>query len=284
MRRVPGWLLLTALALAAFPQHAGSQLRPTIDIQTSGRVPQAVIDRHRQILEGAMAYYTRQFGENPVASAVLHLSENTDRQAQELARVLSWEPSRAAYTARNFRSITMEQHIFINLAKHPDPEHHVAHELMHIWQRSWAQGAGGRGRGPQWLLEGMADVYGAQFAAATVDPEFYRKRIESAYVAIGERWPTVSGLSFATLISLDQWMQASVSLRGSSYSSGLIYAVATATYAYLEGRSSPQGVVSFLKAMGAGLPYSGAFSTAFTMTPEEFEASVKRHLREQLDG
>jgi hypothetical protein len=230
-----------------------------------------------------MAFYARQFEGNPVASVVLHLSEDTDGQARELARVLGWEPSRAEYVARNFRSITMESHIFINLTKHPDPEHHVAHELMHIWQRSWAQQGGGRGRGPQWMLEGMADVYGAQFATATVEPEFFRKRLESAFIAIGERWPVVSRLSFSTLMSLDQWMQASVSLRGSSYSSGLIYAVATAAYTYLEDQSSPQGVVSFLKAMGAGSPYPVAFSTVFKVTPDQFESSFKRYLRAKLD-
>jgi hypothetical protein len=103
-----------------------------------------VVDRHRRIGEGAMAFYTRQFGENPVPSVVLHLSENTEGQAQELARVLKWERARAESTARNFRSITMETHIFINLTQHPDPEHHVAHELLHIWQRAWMLSGGGK--------------------------------------------------------------------------------------------------------------------------------------------
>jgi hypothetical protein len=277
------WLLLAVIALAVLLQPASVPSSPSIDIQISGRVPQAAIHRHRQMLDGAMAFYTRQFESNPVASVVLHLSADTDSQAREFARVLGWDPARADYVARNFRSITMESHIFINLMKHPDPEHHVAHELMHIWQRSWAQLGGGRGRGPQWMLEGMADVYGSQYAAATIDPGFFRKRLESAFTAIDERWPAVSELSFSTLISLDQWMQASVSLRGSSYSSGLIYAVATAAYAYLEDLSSPQGVVSFLKAMGAGSPYSGAFSTAFKVTPDEFESSFKRYLRTKLN-
>jgi hypothetical protein len=42
-------------------------------------------------------------------------------------------------------------------------------------------------------------------------------------------------------------------------------------------------VVSFLKAMGAGSPYSGAFSTAFKVMPDEFESSFKRYLRTKLN-
>jgi hypothetical protein len=274
--------ILPVLLIAALPLTASSQPATSTVIETSGSVPQGVVDRHRQIIEGAMAFYTRQFRENPVASVVLHLSENTDRQALELTRVLKWERTRAESTARNFRSITMESHIFINLTKHPDPEHHVAHELLHVWQRAWAINAGDRGRGPQWLLEGMADVYGAQFAATVADPEFFQKRIESAYAAIDARWGDVSRLSLSSLISLDQWMQMSIALRGSSYSSGLVYAVATAAYAHLEEQSSRPAVVGFLKNMGRGAAYRTAFSDAFKMTPDEFEASLKRHLRTEI--
>jgi hypothetical protein len=274
----PAVALLAALA-SPVPARAQATPGPTSEIIARGDVDATTVAGYRAVFEQVASFYAREFGPIPIPMVRIRLYETTEIFAQGLID-LAHSPESATRLAGLFSGFAVGRDtIIINLARKPGQDrprarlrwaqYVVAHETLHLIQRAWMGDAAWE---PTWLINGMAETYTLRFFRWIGDEAMYNHIRRGTLGALRAR---LADLLFIVLsYTVEDWIRAHAA-HGRAEGFPVIYAFMRVAYEYLESRTSKEAMLAFFAARRDGASTREAFSRAFGMTPEEFEAALR---------
>ncbi len=269
-------LAVIVLAIPAFQMARPATAQGTIPIETElvGTVEARLRAEHDRVLEQAIGYYQRQFGDSLAVTTVRsRIYQDADMLRQGLIGAGMSEAD-AALFARTITSVVKGGVIHSNAQKlaRARLSFHLPHELAHVVQRGWTRG----GSAPQWIQEGMADVLAARFEDATGSRPYQTFR-QLTVDAVREKRQVL--LTIPLTLDVLLWGHLHESLGSASNRVSVIYAWADLLYERLESRSSREAVIKFFGLPKSGTSLETAFEQAFQMRLTDFEAVVRAYIQ-----
>jgi len=286
--RIGRFLVIAGLALIVLAVPAPQMATPAtargtipVEVEVVGTVDVRLRTQYVQVLEQAIAYYQKEFGDSVAVTVVRgKIYQDADVFRQGLIQ-LGYSEADAALLARTINSLTSRRGIVSGRVIHSNAQRlarmsrltfHLAHELMHVLQGGWI----GKGPdGPLWFLEGMADHMAARFEDASgISPyqRFRQQRID----AVREKRQVL--LTIPLTLNLSLWAHLNESL-GTHNGVPVIYAWADVLYERLETRTSRAAFVKFFGLPRTGPDLETAFEQAFQMRLTDFEADIRAYIQ-----